>query len=386
MTEKEFLQEIDKAKEEKKNYFEKIKSHGLPVIIFGAGVYASVLTKVLERNGVKIFGYAVDKEYYQPEQTYFGLPIFNFDEISNEPDKYVFIFGMAVDFDRNKLPVYLKRKKRFIEDENIIKYCLISDKGCRRMDYDFVADNKSKFLETYNLLEDDLSRQTMMYFLKKHISGVPTYFPEVIVPNEHYNDLTATPFTSDTFKGYVDCGAYTGDTLKNFVEWRNGDYEHIFAFEPDKKNFDDLKKFVQKNGYKNVSLVNLGVWDKKDVLTFDSNGNMASRITKLGDISVEVDAIDNIVGNTPISLIKMDVEGSELCALQGAVKTMEHSKPVLSICLYHKKEDLITIPQFIKSVCKDYRFYLRKYFYCEDFDRGYIKDDLYELVLIALPN
>ena len=61
--------------------------------------------------------------------------------------------------------------------------------------------------------------------------------------------------------------------------------------------------------------------------------------------------------------------------LQGAIKTLERSRPILAICVYHKKEDLITIPQFIKSIYKNCRFYLRKH--CES--------DVYELVLYAVP-
>ena len=94
-------------------------------------------------------------------------------------------------------------------------------------------------------------------------------------------------------------------------------------------------------------------------------------------IKVETDAIDNVVGDSSIGLIKMDVEGAELNALKGAIKTLERSKPALAVCVYHKKDDLITIPQFLNSVYKDAKFYLRKH-----------RDafDLSELVLYVIPN
>lgn len=60
----------------------------------------------------------------------------------------------------------------------------------------------------------------------------------------------------------------------------------------------------------------------------------------------------------------MDIEGAELNALMGAESTIRTYKPILAICVYHKKEDLIDIPQFIMSIRADYKFYLRAYSRC----------------------
>lgn len=57
----------------------------------------------------------------------------------------------------------------------------------------------------------------------------------------------------------------------------------------------------------------------------------------------------------------MDIEGSELMALKGAEQTIRRFKPKLAICVYHRVEDLITIPQYIKSLNPDYNLYFRKY-------------------------
>jgi hypothetical protein len=55
----------------------------------------------------------------------------------------------------------------------------------------------------------------------------------------------------------------------------------------------------------------------------------------------------------------MDVEGAELAAIDGAGYTIRTYKPKLAISVYHKKEDLITIPQKILSLVPDYKLYLR---------------------------
>lgn len=60
-------------------------------------------------------------------------------------------------------------------------------------------------------------------------------------------------------------------------------------------------------------------------------------------------------------MIKMDIEGVEAEALSGAQETIKRDRPVLAICVYHKREDLITIPKIIRQLCSEYKFYLRAY-------------------------
>jgi hypothetical protein len=57
----------------------------------------------------------------------------------------------------------------------------------------------------------------------------------------------------------------------------------------------------------------------------------------------------------------MDIEGAELEALKGASETIIKHKPNLAISLYHKPQDLWEIPNFIKSLRNDYKFYLRSH-------------------------
>lgn len=55
----------------------------------------------------------------------------------------------------------------------------------------------------------------------------------------------------------------------------------------------------------------------------------------------------------------MDIEGAELSALKGAERTIREHKPKLAICVYHRREDLITLPRFILSLNPSYKLFLR---------------------------
>ena len=57
----------------------------------------------------------------------------------------------------------------------------------------------------------------------------------------------------------------------------------------------------------------------------------------------------------------MDIEGAELDTLIGAEKTIKQNKPKLAVCIYHKIEDIITIPKYLHSIVPEYTFSVRQH-------------------------
>lgn len=66
-----------------------------------------------------------------------------------------------------------------------------------------------------------------------------------------------------------------------------------------------------------------------------------------------------------IDFLKMDIEGSEMSALLGARDTIKRCRPKLSISVYHKPEDVMEIPAYIRSIVSEYDFII------EDSPSGY---------------
>ncbi len=362
------LEELQTLKDVRPEICKKIKNHNLPVIVFGAGVTAKHVTEVLKSHGVEVSGYARDGEYYKPNKTYLGRPVYNFDELATTPEKYIFILAITDDGSNS-------RAYKFMKDNRIIKYAFSYEFNSKNLNYEYISANREKFSETFYWLADEFSKQTMIEFLKLKITHDLAYNFETYRPDQYFNEITNGVLTPNWGGGYVDCGAFNGDTVEGFINWSGGNYEKIFAVEADPMNFAALEKFIQEKNYQNVVAINCGVWNEKTTLNFSDTNNFGSSVSEDGKIKINADTVDNITGGEKISFIKMDVEGAELPALQGAVETIKKYAPTLAICAYHKTEDLITLPQFIKNLNLDYKFYLRKYALASDT----------ELVLYAIP-
>ncbi len=86
----------------------------------------------------------------------------------------------------------------------------------------------------------------------------------------------------------------------------------------------------------------------------------SSKVCSNGVNVIEVDKLDNMI-KTPVSFIKMDIEGAEGDAIEGAQETIRKYHPKLALSVYHKADDLWKIPEQIFSIRKDYKIYLRHY-------------------------
>ena len=156
---------------------------------------------------------------------------------------------------------------------------------------------------------------------------------------------------------YIDVGCFDGHTIMQFIDFCNNDYALIYGLEPDSVNFKNTS--INTKNIPNLQLLNKGAWSKVTSLSFDASSSDGSRITNSGTIIIDTITIDDLVKDDIVTLIKMDIEGAELDALHGASKTIMRNKPRLIICIYHKNEDIVKIPAYIKSIVPEYRLFIR---------------------------
>ena len=65
-----------------------------------------------------------------------------------------------------------------------------------------------------------------------------------------------------------DCGAYTGDSVLDFIKQTKGKYKKIISFEPDEKNFKKLESLVEKHGLQGVEIKKQATGSKNGKIGF----------------------------------------------------------------------------------------------------------------------
>ncbi len=158
----------------------------------------------------------------------------------------------------------------------------------------------------------------------------------------------------------IDGGAYQGETSIWLAD-KVGKDGKVFGFEIVQSNIDAFKKNIERNSLDNVFVIEYGLWDENTSIWTSDDSYRSKCIAEKADNGIAVVAIDSFVeeqGLERVDFIKMDIEGAEMRALQGAKNTIKNYKPQLAICVYHLDTDIIEIPLFIKELVPEYKIYL----------------------------
>jgi FkbM family methyltransferase len=223
-----------------------------------------------------------------------------------------------------------------------------------RRAHDLLADERSR-LEFHGLVEWHGGNNIE---LLPHSPASETYFPpDLFKPTDH--------------EVFVDCGAYDGDTIAAFLQKTDGAFWSIYAFEPDFLNFSKL----QQRTLFTIIKKPWAVGKENSVIPFLADGSAGAHVDEKALHNVQVVTLDSALPEfPPPTIIKMDIEGSEADALQGAAQLIAQHKPILAIAAYHHYWDLWELPLLIHKLSPDYKIFLRRY-----------AEDCWETVYYAIP-
>ncbi len=156
----------------------------------------------------------------------------------------------------------------------------------------------------------------------------------------------------------IDGGAYVGDTLAAMERY---ELEAVAAFEPDQENFQALKIWVEQavGLPKETVLFPCGLGSQTGWQSFHSSQQAGSAMGDAGETAIQVLALDDVLPRFQPTFIKLDIEGAETAALNGAAQTITSSQPRLAICVYHRPDDLWNVPLLMRQLVPGHRLFLR---------------------------
>lgn len=312
--------------------------------------------------------------------------ILGINKFTKSVQKFLHVDGICDDFTR----VQKSRKKEILQIQDLEKDSIIlwTSSGsplevkskldelgfkhisylalCKYSDFDlpsppFMGDfqedftnNYNSYEKIYNLLEDEKSKEIFTKVLNFKIS-YDYNFMKGFTNNheEQYFDKELIPSIKNI--SFLDGGAYVGDTLPQIIK-NFPDYKKIYAIEPNKLHIGIAKREFEDK--RDIEFINCGLGNKKqlsETKTQENQNNCEHNFQ-----AQNIDTIDNLIKDR-VDFIKLDIEGAEQDAIDGAKQTIKKYKPILAICIYHKAQDWYKIPEKVLKINKEYKVYVRHY-------------------------
>lgn len=231
--------------------------------------------------------------------------------------------------------------------------------------YQYILENKDKLIDIYNnMFSDEVSRETYFQYILALLEGHAYGGREYAQKDKYFGiEDGGSLYEHREDECWINLGSCRGDTIYYFI---NGgfSFEKIYAIEGEQNIIGALKRnldYLEKETRNKIAVINS---------YFGKGENQAK--------------LDDVFADKKITLINMDIEGAELDVIKSARKVIQKNRPVLSICVYHKPDDIVSILSYLQETVEDYTFYLRKYVSSSgDYYNGRYR--LNELVLYAIP-
>lgn len=331
---------------------------GVKKYILGRNIYAASVASQIKIHGV-IDDYTSDSEYL-------GYPVVKLSDVSKTSLVLNAAGGRPLSAKQRLDQAGLKNLDYF----SFYKYSGFSLTEMRFNEafVDEFSANEEKYAWIYELLSDEESRRAFTKLVSfrrdydiKHLEGFS--WKEDL---QYFEDFLNLRAEGETF---IDVGGFNGFTSLEFIK-RCPHYKSVHVFEPEPSNYQDCLNSLK--AHENIHVHNLGLSNKRANLKIDVLGS-ASTVSEHGTVTIVVDKLDDVLNEVP-SFIKIDIEGEEVSALEGARNTIVAHHPRLAISVYHKPGDFWKIPELVLSMRDDYEIYLRHYTEC-----------IYETVMFFIP-
>jgi len=323
------------------------------IIIYSAGNYGKYIFNLLKKYNITVTAF-IDQNADNIEN-FLNLPVYHYS-----------INDVCLDFLKEDAIVIVALVKPFLEREAVFKK--LQDHGfkniidaqslrCHIVYHDrpiSFSENLNEYTELFN---DEDSKSIYTSFVRSHHLFD---FSDCI---ESKDSIQYFPYDIHFNKGYsrfIDCGGYTGDTVWELMKNKSG-IDAIAIFEPEIKVFNQLQSNMDWfiNIIPDIFLYPCAVSDKVEMMNMNFESGSSFLTDKPTEEQVLCVSIDSVLKNFAPTFIKMDIEGAEIKALQGAQETIKQYKPDLAICVYHCINHIWDIPLMLKKWVPSYKFYLR---------------------------
>lgn len=336
---------------EKKSSWEKIKESGKSVVVYGMGNGADKVIDEFDRLEIPVKGVTASDAFVRGQQ-FRGFTVKKLSDFDGD-------FIIAVAF-ASSLPDVMNHIYSLCDNYRVLVPC-VPVFGDEIFNREFIEKHETELNAAYNLFEEN-SKNIFAGCVDFMFGGELETLKKITTEK---NEVFENIIRLGSNESYLDLGAYRGDTVEEFLHYCNGKYSDIIALEPDRRTFRKLEAYLEN--IENSTAYQKAVYSENKNLIFSSKAGRQSTVSEKGE-EVEAVCVDSLCSDKTVTYIKMDVEGVEKEAVDGAKNTLKSQKPKLNIALYHRSEDIFSIPLQIARINSDYKFYLRRHPYIPCWD------------------
>ncbi|MCM1992628.1 FkbM family methyltransferase [Oceanirhabdus seepicola] len=363
------------------NIWKELKETELPIVLYGAGGQGQRVFKYLRNNGINPVCFCETK--HEKDYKIFDVEVLSYFQLRKRFEKFILIISVLPKKAREILQ-YLEQNG---EKNTVIPLCIPYKIEDAFIEEEIDKEKLEEFNLIYNLFEDDLSKKVFnkLIHFKRSGNGMnllddiagDSFFDDPILPKKHQYC-------------YIDCGAYTGDTIIKFLQFNGLHYEKIIGVEMEKGNFRSLMNFINYAKLEKVGLYNFALDDKKGYVAYYTksdynffNANLFREFDQVSSIQekklmkesgtkgikelVEAITLDELVEKEETkgcrfdnTIIKLNAMCADYKIIKGSQKLINKYKPIFIIDYGTSPEHIIDIPLLLKSINENYKFYLRQ--------------------------
>ncbi len=341
------------------DYELKPKNIDKPVIFYGAGSLGKMAKDFFDYLNLP-FLYVVDKnaDKYKADEFWQNIKIVRPDEVAASDKKNCLLVICIVTTPLMALRDELKNNGW----EDLAFFYDLSEAYYERHPIsngwfvnNFSEQEKNSIRKVFSLLADETSRAHYAQFLAWRKLRVELLFSDLEINNDNRFFIPEVVDVLRSDEVFVDCGAHHGSVTQKFFKFANYAYKDIFAIEPDKINFAILENKLKDTP--NVNFINCALSDQNGEGRFYQGFDFASKLNERGDDLVRIATLDSL--NIPATFIKTHLEGGDLPALKGALKTIQTYRPIIAVTIYHNADGVWETPFFLMNHADNFRYYIR---------------------------
>lgn len=352
--------------QEKVSVWDALRQSRKPIVLYGMGNGADKIIDWCEANAVKIAGVFASDEFVRGQQ-FRGFTVERYDALKKRLGEKLLV---VIAFASEREEVLARFAELDKEQEVLAPHLGLFDET-ELVSADWLEKYEEQLKAAYTLLADVQSRKVFSATLNYKLSGKISYLFDCTTQRVDDIRTLLAPAQDEV---YMDLGAYNGDTIKELGTLTDWHWQSVLAVEPDRRNCRKLRVLADELKQQGLPLevYERGIWNEEGELGFSDSGGRQSTFIGAQKRVVPVTTIDAVAAGRAVSLIKMDVEGAEVQALNGGKETLQKFAPKLFVAAYHYDVDLFRLPLLLHELVPQYKIYLRKHPYVPAWELNFI--------------